>query len=155
MGASNCDRRRTASAEDFNPNHFTLKNRSRAQDIGLLSSGGRYEAGGPVRWAVRGHTGSPEILVISEMTREGKGLMKVYQTTDISTQLDCMTIVGPHLAAQPPIERPTQPQPSGSADAGCSRLAVSRRTVSRWMQVNLALGIVLAGPSRVRVCEVL
>ena len=57
------DRRRTASAEDFNPNHFTLKNRSRAQDIGLLSSGDRSEAGGPVRWAVRGHTGSPEILI--------------------------------------------------------------------------------------------
>ena len=62
----------TASAEDFNPNHLTLKNRSRAQHIGLLSSGDRSEAGGPVRWAVRGRTGSPEILVPFKGTREGK-----------------------------------------------------------------------------------
>ena len=68
------DRRRTASAEDFNPNHFTSKNRSRAQDIGLLGSGDRYEAGGPVRWAVRGRTGSPEILIPFNGIREGKGL---------------------------------------------------------------------------------
>ena len=60
------DRRRTASAEDFTADNFTLKNRSRAQDIGLLSSGGRYEAGGPVYWAVRGRTGSSQFLHASD-----------------------------------------------------------------------------------------
>ena len=67
------DRRRTASAEDFTADNFTLKSRPIAQYIGLLSSGGRYEAGGPVRWAVRGHTGSPEILIPFNGIREGKG----------------------------------------------------------------------------------
>jgi hypothetical protein len=72
-----------------------------------------------------------------------------------------MTIVGPHLAAQPPIERPTSPalmpdvlaSPSARRTAPATVQSTDYSTVSKQVdaQANPALGngIVLAGPSRV------